>query len=791
MTFLASDRHRFIMFFMSRSTTAASLDSFATFGELLKFLRRRARLTQRELSIAAGYSEAQISRLERNERLPDLAAILALLAPALDLEDEPETVARLLELATIARGESAPEQITVERAVVKEARAVTEDAVLPGNLPLSLTSFIGRDREVTNVRRLLSVSRLVTLTGAGGCGKSRLALAVARQEAPFYRDGVWWVELAPLADATLLLPTIAAIFGLRPEAGRPLSDTLPDSLRGKQLLLILDNCEHLIDGCAQLAATLLQSAAHLSILATSREILAISGESTLRVPPLAVPDGRQSPTPEAAASYEAIKLFCERATAVRPTFQMTPTNTPYVIQICRRLDGMPLAIELAAVRISLLPAAQIAERLDDRFRLLAGGSRTARLRQQTLRALIDWSYDLLSMPEQMLLQRLSVFAGGWTLAAAEAVCAGEPSSQEDVLELLNQLVNKSLVAAEREPGQESRYQLLETIRQYAGEKLEQSGPGERVRQRRLAYYLELAETAAPHLHGPDQVAWLDRLETEIDNLRLSLAWASQHDLAAALRLGGAMAWFWNLRSYLSEGRQWLAALDEAHLAAGSGQEANMGRVWHGTGMLAWCQGEYTAAQTALEESVRLCRQLGDRPGLAEALCWLANVLLDRGQRQAAYLAASESQALSQQIGEEWLEALALVNLGHVAGYEEAAASRRYLETSVTLLRRAGDWANLSYALANLAPILMVQHDLEAAEEALAEALALAEQVGDRLGMAWITFIAGSVAQKQGRHELAARRYEQARAMFSQLGAQAGMASVARRQAENEKILSTA
>ena len=785
---------------MSQSTSPISPGSFATFGEILKFLRRRARLTQRELSIAAGYSESHISRLERNERLPDLAAILALLVPALDLEDEPETVARLLELAAVARGEGAPEQITVERTVVEESRIEVGSPAPPGNLPLPLTSFIGREREIASVKRLLSVSRLVTLTGAGGAGKTRLALAVARQVAPFYRDGVWLVELAPLADAALLLPTIAAVFGLRQEAGRPLPDTVADCLNGKQLLLILDNCEHLVAAVAQLAEILLQRSAALSVLTTSRETLAVPGETVMRIPPLAVPDGRQLPPLETLAGYEAIRLFCERATAVLPDFNLTPANAPYVAQICRRLDGMPLAIELAAARVNLLQVAQIANRLDERFRLLTGGSRTARPRQQTLRALIDWSYDLLSPPEQALLQRLSVFAGGWMLAAAESVVgdwrleiedpAANLQSPISILDLLGQLVNKSLVVAGREPGAESRYHLLETIRQYAREKLEETGTGEQVRRRRLAYFLELAETAEPHLHGRDQLIWLDRLEAEVDNLRASLEWAITNAPHEALQLGGALAWFWNLRSYLTEGRQWLKAFLDFRfsildLAESKIQnlKSKIGRVLNGMGMLAWCQGDYTAAQSALEESVALFRQSGDRRGLAEALYWLGVVLLDQGQRAAAHQAAGESQAISQETGDQWLHALALVTLGHLAGHSDQAAGQAYLETSVAIFRRVGDLANLSYTLANLAPILVEGGALDQAERVLEEALALAQQVGDRLGMAWISHMSAGIAQERGQYEQAEGRYREALALFGHLGAKPGQASVQRGQGE--------
>src|SRR5713226_5481995 len=371
------------------------------------------------------------------------------------------------------------------------------------------------------VKQLLSSTALLTLTGSGGCGKTRLALQVAADLLEEYADGVWLVELAPLADPALVPQTVASALGVRDAPGRPLTATLTDYLRSKSLLLVLDNCEHLLEAGAQLADALLRSCPRLRLLASSREGLGIGGEQTYRVPSLSLPDARHLPPLERLRDFEAVQLFADRARLSQATFAVTQANALSVAQVCQRLDGIPLAIELAAARVKALSVEKLNERLDDMFRLLTGGSRTALPRQQTLRALIDWSYDLLSPSEGALLRRLSVFAGGWTLEAAEAVCAGEGVEEWEVLDLLTSLVEKSLVLYE-ERGGEGRYRLLETVRQYARDRLLEAGEAEAVRGRHLGFVLRLAEEAEPKLSGPEQVVWLDRLEAEHDNLRAAL-----------------------------------------------------------------------------------------------------------------------------------------------------------------------------------------------------------------------------------------------------------------------------
>ena len=504
--------------------------SLGTFGDLLRHLRQRARLTQDELGIAVGYSRAHVARLEGNQRMPDVPAVRARFPEALHLQGDSEVVQRLIQLAVAARDKSgsdiasseAPDELT------QGERAKFPKPIL-NNLPAPLTSFIGRARELRKLSTLLPVTRLITLTGAGGTGKTRLGLALATAAVDAYADGVWLAELAPLSDPAALPPLLLTILGLHEEASRPALTTLVNALRDKRLLLVLDNCEHLIDACAHLAEAVLQHAPEVQILATSREALGIGGELAWRVPSLQTPDLKVIHSLDELADYEAVRLFVDRAALAMPGFALTATHAVAVQQICSQLDGIPLAIELAAARVKVLSPEEIATRLSDRFRLLTGGSRTALLRHQTLRALIDWSHQLLTAPEKTVLRRLSVFAGGWTMEAAEAVCQGDKIATQEVLEVLSRLVDKSLVVVAQYDGV-TRYQMLETIRQYAAEKLEEAGEGVAVRDNHLDYFMSLGERVEPQLGTMatvDQVLIFKRLERDLDNVRHVLDWAME------------------------------------------------------------------------------------------------------------------------------------------------------------------------------------------------------------------------------------------------------------------------
>ena len=494
----------------------------------------------------------------------------------------------------------------------REFPALRSLEATPNNLPQQATSFIGRDKELAELKRLLAKARLLTFTGSGGCGKTRLSLQVAADSLERFPDGVWLVELAPLADPGLVAQTIATALGLKETPGKPIVQTLTEHLEDKRLLLLLDNCEHLLDGCAKLVDTLLGKLPQVRILASSREALGIGGEQSYRVPSLSLPDLKQAHTPTSVAPFEAVQLFSERAILSRPDFQITPQNAAALVSICHRLDGIPLAIELAAARVRSLSVEEINRKLDQRFRLLTGGSRTALPRQQTLRSLIDWSYDLLNASEKLLLQRVSVFAGGWTMEAAECVCIGAGVENAEVLDLMTSLADKSLVLAEEGDGQ-MRYRLLETVRQYAREKLIESGNGEALRERHRDYFLALAKQAQPKMMGIEHATWLRRLEDEHENLRAALDWSQMEERSdAGLQLCAALHRFWWARGYLSEGREWcIRALGKAGAEAQTQERADALNV---AGVLAYHQGDYPAARASDEESLADSAAIGRSEG---------------------------------------------------------------------------------------------------------------------------------------------------------------------------------
>lgn len=649
------------------------------------------------------------------------------------------------------------------------------DASPPNNLPSELSSFVGREKELAEVERLLvEGARLITLTGPGGCGKTRLALAVAKDVAGGFEDGVWLVELASLSDPALVAQAVASALKVREAPGRSLTEMLVKYLEPKKTLLVFDNCEHLIEECAALADALLRACPEVRILATSREALSIAGESAWLVPSLFVPDPEQlPPVEELLARYEAIRLFVERAKAVVSTFELTEHNAPVVARLCRRLDGMPLAIELAAARARVLSVEQIASRLDDCFGLLTGGSRTTLPRHQTLRATIGWSYELLSERERVLFRRLSVFAGGLTLEAAAEVCAGENLERDEVLDLLTHLVDKSLVLVAEQRGGEARYRLLETVRQYGLEWLEGSGEaGVILHHRHALWYLALAERAEQGLSGPDQLRLLARLETEHDNLRAALRWSLEGGEAEelGLRLAAVLWSFWYTRGHLSEGRGWL---ERAISESGPAMTRTKAKALGGAGYIALFQGEHRAAKGFLEEGLALYRELGDKEGIASSLIYLGFVaVLSQRDLETVPALHEEAMGLKSEIEDRRVLANLLLFSGLVAvSQRDMERAIALTEESLALFRQIGDLQGVGHCLNNLGLATLNQADYDRASLLMRENLQIAWESDYKLAIQYSFFGLAGVATSRTQPARAARLWGAAEAMGETSGIQ--------------------
>ena len=636
----------------------------------------------------------------------------------------------------------------------------------PNNLPLELSSFVGREKELVDVKRLLEDTRLLTLTGSGGCGKTRLALAAASVLVEGFEDGVWLVELAPLADPALVPQVVASTLGVREQPGRSPTETLSDYLGSKKMLLVLDNCEHLIEACAEVAEALLRSCPELRVLATSREALGITGEVAWPVPSLSLPDLRRLPDFESLPQYESARLFVERTAAVKPNFALTEQNAAAVAQVCYRLDGIPLALELAAARTKVLPVEEISERLDDCFRLLTAGSRTAMPRHRTLRATMEWSYDLLSDEERLLFRRLSVFVGGFSLEAAEFVCAVEDPERDDVLELLSHLVDKSLVMA-WEPGGEARYRLLEMVRQYGMEKLDESGETAEVERRHAAFFLGMAEQVEPYLNGPEQVSRLDTLEIENGNLRFAMNWAhSEGKAKIAARLGWALRRFWFVRGHQSEGRRWMETLLERDIPP-----YPRSRVAMLAALMSYAQGDYRACEGYAPEALELSRRTSDEPCAAYALTLLGLGAMRREDFDEATARFEEALPLLRSSGEEQTVPLVLVWLGNVSlvqGDRERAT--HMFEEALILARRRGDRLATNIALYNLAQLALSEADFGPAARMLEEGLTLSLQMGDQANLSYFLEGLAVVAGALGEAERSARVLGAAEGSMEEAGA---------------------
>jgi predicted ATPase/DNA-binding XRE family transcriptional regulator len=697
------------------------------FGDLLRQHRNAAGLTQEDLAERAGLSVDAISLLERGERRRPHRYTLQSLADALGLSQQ--------------------ERIRFETATRPPTTRATAHVTQPANLPSQLTPFVGREREVEEVcQRLLRPDvRLLTLTGPGGVGKTRLGLQVAEQVLEQFADGVCFVALTSISEPALVPSAIAQALQVKQGAGQSVAEALVQYLRERQLLLVLDNFERLLEA-GPLLAQLLAACPRLKVLVTSRVVLHLQGEHNYEVPTLRLPLAGHRPSLEQLARYEGIRLFVERARAANSEFRVTTENAPAVIELCRRLDGLPLAIELAAARVRLLYPEAMLTRLGNRLALLTGGARDLPDRQRTLRATLDWSYDFLGMGERLLFARLAVFVGGWTLEAAEAVCDTE--DETEVLQHVSALVDKSLVQQQASIWQEARFTMLETVREYALERLEESGESERLRRRHATYFLELTEAAERASQGPLQGVWLDRLEAEYDNLRGALAWSltPQGDAEIGLQLTGALSHFWYVRGHHSESRMWL----QNALEQGSGSTAARARVLVGAGRLDWFQGELARSKVLLEESLTLYQDLGDDAGAAWALLCLGRTEISRGNHGRGEALVEESLALLRQQGKLWEISRALLALGAGALFEDDVdrATAKF-EESLAICQDLENAEGVALSLLYLGRAAHMRGEDARSNTLLQESLALFKDLGDSRGVAEVLLELGRVAHAQG------------------------------------------
>jgi predicted ATPase/DNA-binding SARP family transcriptional activator len=828
-------------FRQTRSTSPETAITLYT-GEFLPTVYDEWVLVERE-HLRQLYSESLLQLTQQMRSQSEYARAIGYARQLLALDATQETAHQHIMFCELARGNRAAalEQYEVcgrvlhqELAVlpspetqalyhwIKQTSLAPSDAARITNLPIPLTSFVGRKTELAQIKAQTLSTRLLTLTGAGGSGKTRLAIQSAMDLLQQFRHGVWWIDLASVALPTFVPQAVAKALGVSEKPQQTLVETITTFLRERQLLLILDNCEHLIEASAELADHLLANCPQLKMMCTSRESLSIAGETVWRVPTLAVPTETLK-RENLLMMYESVRLFVERASAVRPEFGLTEQNMDAVMQICRRLDGIPLAIELAAACIPTLSAQEIAARLDNRFDLLTHGSRTALPRQQTLRALVDWSYDLLAPEERLLFQRLSVFSGGRTLTAIESTCGFDPLPPGQILHWLTRLTAKSLLIAEYTTDEnETRYTFLATIKQYAAEKLDQSGEMRAIAQRHLTHFLALAETNQAILHSPQQIKALNQLEREHANLRLALRFAlDSHRAYEALRLANALTEFWDVRGYFSEGRNWLyqaltlsqpdllrhvspdgladygqAQLNAGKLAAKQGDlpaalayandslalfrdlehQAGIANALMLLGNVARMQSDWSLAQTLGEEALTIQRGLADKTGLVLGLRHLGMIAEAQGNYAQARQLHEECLRLSRDVGAPRAIALSLSHLGMIAQQQGQYDQARALYNQILdIYRQMGGRWYVAATLSNMGNLAHSQEDYASARQFQEEALLIMREIGDRRGIAIISTNLGNANLALGDFPTAHKLHEESMRLRIELGDKRGMA----------------
>ena len=666
----------------------------------------------------------------------------------------PERIRKLLEHCLEREPQRRLASMRTARLEIEEALGVRrasalrtgEDVAAAHHLPFQPTPFVARQRAVADSLGQLRTTRLLTITGVGGVGKTRLAMRLAEMMVSEFPGGVWFVDLATVTDPERVPDALSTVLGIAEEPGIPVVRALTRHLTGRRALIVLDNCEHLLAACGDLARALLVATSEVKLMATSREGLGVPGESTYAVPSMSVPESSQLRDLAAIRSAEAVQLFVDRAVAVRPDFVLDDEQATAVAEICRRLDGIPLAIELAAARTRVLSVQQILARLHDRFRLLAGG-RSALPRHQTLRASIQWSYDQLTADEQRLLRTVAVFAGGWTLEAVSA--CGKDWDEFQVLDLLTRLVEKSLVIVERQDGEDTRYRCLETVRQYGAELLIERGEVQGVRSLHRDWVLAFAERAAKHTSRAGQENWHDRLETEIDNVRVALEWCREdpQGVEPALRLAGALHWFWSVRGYFREGRQWT---DEILARTTHSPSRTLAEVLMGAGNMAWRQDDLEVARRYYEECLVVRRKIGDERGIAGVLGSLGNVAQSLGEWQEARSLFQQVLEISRRDDHKSWQGTSLTCLGNVSRLlGDFEAARGYLNEAVSITHEIGNGIGEAIAVQGLGDVMADLGDLDAAASYIERSMLLQERLGDHHTRANARLSLGVVTQRQG------------------------------------------